>query len=73
MTSWALKKSSLQYVQERRQSYQKGDAFEKLIQHYLAAKQEEQRQSALYTLIKERFAAQGLELPYAMKRWIQEP
>ena len=71
MTSWALKKSSLQYVQERRQSYQKGDAFEKLIQHYLAAKQEETK--GLYTLIKERFAAQGLELPYAMKRWIQEP
>ena len=71
MTSWALQKSSLQYLQEWRQSYQKGDAFEKLIQHYLAARQEET--TVLYTLIKERFAAQGLELPYAMKRWIQEP
>lgn len=71
MASLALKKYSLQYLQEWRQSYQKVDAFEKLIQHYLAAKQEETK--GLYTLIKERFAAQGLEMPYAIKYWIQEP
>ena len=60
-----------QYLLYLRQYYQKRDAFEKLSSHYLAAKKEKTK--GLYTLIKKRFDAQELEMPYAIKCWIQDP
>jgi len=68
MVSAIYKQHYLLYL---RQYYQKADAFEKLIQHYLEAKKEETKK--LYTLIEKRFATQGLEMPYTIKRWIREP
>jgi len=68
MVSAIFKQTYLLYL---RQYYQKRNAFEKLIQHYLVAKKEETK--ILYTLIKKRFDAYGLEMPYALECWIQDP
>ena len=70
MISSTFQQSKVQLLQELREYYQKKNAFEKLIQHYITVKKQEMK--TLYNLIKDRFATQELKVPYAIKRWIRE-
>ena len=63
--------SCIEYWEDEIRSDQTEGILKEIEEKKLAAKKEKTK--GLYVLIKKRFDAQELEMPYAIKCWIQDP